>query len=160
MVRIGDRLLSFDSFHLSPECHKNIADQVKAIVDRIGVPKERNVRLFTAVDQCYNWFTSGLIGDEVKYSSNGIIKQMPNTNKYVLYFKDDNNNDNWIQVNNPTNINVEFLIGYMTTGPPPSKYPKVEAIRENGDKYDLHPDSLGYRRKVVHIVRMASLATI
>ena len=159
---IADHFLADDSFHQSPDGHFWIYNQVKAIVDRVGVPKERNVGQFSNIDQCYNWLLSGAIDEGLKYSSNGSIVKMPNTQKYVLEFDYDKGNDgNWIEVENKSNQAMGLAISYMTTGPPPSKYPRVEAKRSDGYKFILEPESSdAYGDKPVHISRSVNLGTI
>lgn len=163
-LAIADHFLAGDSFHMSAEGgHVWIHDQVKAIVDRVGVPKERNVGQFSAVDQCYNWLLDGSIDEGIKYSSNGSIVNMPNTEKYALEFDFENSGDDgsWIELENKSSKGMSLAIGYMTTGPPPSKYPKVEATLPNGNKFILEPEaSDAYGDKPVHISRSVNIGTL
>lgn len=160
---IGDKLLSPDSFHPSAAGHEDIANRVKEIVDRVGVPKTKHVNSFSSVDQCNNWLQSGIIGEGVSYGPNGSIVQMPNTEKFALEFDFDKSNDgNWITVENQSNQEMDLAIGYMTTGPPPSKYPKVTATLDSSDEeIILDPEtSASYGDKEVHITRLENLGVL
>jgi hypothetical protein len=82
---------------------------------------------------------------------------MPNTEKFALEFDFDKSNDgNWITVENQSNQEMDLAIGYMTTGPPPSKYPKVTATLDSSDEeIILDPEtSASYGDKEVHITRL------
>lgn len=162
-LEIGDKMLAFDSFHLSKEGHQYLADAVKEIVDRVGVPKKRNVGQFSSIDQCYNWLGDGIISKDLKIGPNGRIVKMPNTEKYALEFDRDNvDGGNWITIENQSEEEMEIAVGYMTTGPPPSKYPRVEAIRgSDGEKYMLKAEaSDSYGDKPVHISRLERVGNV
>ena len=159
---IGDKLLAQDSFHLGPMGHEDIANQVQAIVDRVGVPKNMRVNKFSHIDQCYNWFQTGEIGPGLTFGSNGKVATMPNTQKYVLSFDGGNGNDekeSWFEIDNQNDGEMELFVGYMTTGPAPSKYPMVEAIRENGERYLLDPNARGWN-KPVHVSALVNLGRV
>ena len=68
----------------------------------------------------------------MEYSKDGVVGKMPNTEKYALSFEG-KDKSGWIEMTNPSNEIMHIFVSYMTTGPPPSKYPKVEAAREDGD---------------------------
>mmetsp|Transcript_1263 Transcript_1263/g.1463 ORF Transcript_1263/g.1463 Transcript_1263/m.1463 type:complete len:132 (+) Transcript_1263:2-397(+) len=90
---------------------------------------------------------------------------MPNTEKYVLEFDYENvEGGNWITVENKSNVKMEVSLGYMTTGPPPSKYPRVEVIRgqrSDGERYLLNPEaSSSYGDKPVHISRLERVGNV
>ena len=159
---IADQFLGNDSFHMSAKGHFWIYTQVKAIVDRVGVPKSPRIGEFSVIDQCYNWLMTGTLDEAVEYSSNGSIVQMPNTQKFSLEFKDQGKDKNWILLENKSATVVDLSLGYMTTGPPPSKYPAVEAKRSDGGSIILSPDpsDTSYGDKPVHITRSVGLGTI
>merc|ERR1712127_458341 len=49
----------------------------------------------------------------------------------------------------------------MTTGPPPSKYPKVSVTRADpAMTYTLEPDAVGWGDKNVHIARLEHIGTL
>jgi hypothetical protein len=163
--------LAEDSFHLSIGGHGIIAEQIRDIIREVGVPKDRQLGQFRGLDVCQNWFETGEInGDGLTYSPNGKLDKMPNTDKYVLSFEsDDENNDlgsGWIGVKNESDEVMDIFVSYMTTGPPPSKYPRVEVTRhyddDNGDtsQYILEPESIGWGDKEVHVVRLAHIGQI
>lgn len=164
----GDKLLAEDSFHLSKGGHAVLAEEIEEIVDKVGVLKEPRIGEFDGMDHCHNWLESGEISAEIKYSSNGIVSKMPNTQKYALTFSGENTDssmgdgDGWIEVSNPSNIIMDLNVAYMTTGPAPSKYPKVEVTRTNRDanKIILDPVSTGWRDKKVHVTRLANIGKI
>ena len=131
-LEIGDKMLGPDSFHPSKLGHEDFANRVKALVDRVGVPKNPVIREFSSIDYCLNWFQTGVIGEGLKYSDNAVVRKMPNTEKYGLEFEG-KDEPSWIEMTNPSNEIMQIFVAYMTTGPPPSKYPKTEAIREDGD---------------------------
>ena len=164
-IEIGDKLLATDSFHLSAAGHQDIANRVKAIVDRVGVPKKIAVQAhagFVSADYCYDWMLSGIIGEGLRFSPNSILYQMENTQKHAVSFENSNEEGgNWMQVENPSDLEMDFFIAYMTTGPPPSKYPKVEAIRgDTGETFLLEPDSVGWGEVSVHISRLGGLGRV
>lgn len=128
-LEIGDKMLGSDSFHLSEAGHEDFANRVKVLVHRVGVPKKPAIRQFTSIDFCLNWFHDGFIGKGLKYSDNAVIRQMPNTEKYVMEF--DGDEPGWIEMTNPSDENMYMFAAYMTTGPSPSKYPKTEAYRKD-----------------------------
>eukprot|EP00560_Eucampia_antarctica_P001750 CAMPEP_0197837310 /NCGR_PEP_ID=MMETSP1437-20131217/31770_1 /TAXON_ID=49252 ORGANISM="Eucampia antarctica, Strain CCMP1452" /NCGR_SAMPLE_ID=MMETSP1437 /ASSEMBLY_ACC=CAM_ASM_001096 /LENGTH=290 /DNA_ID=CAMNT_0043444259 /DNA_START=84 /DNA_END=959 /DNA_ORIENTATION=- len=163
----GDKYLAADSFHLSKGGHAVLAQQIRDIVDRLGVPKERTLGQFLGTDYCNSWFESGVIDKGVEYSPNGRLYMMPHTDKYVLSFGDNDDNDTigeggWVKVSNPSDKIMELFIAYMTTGPTPSKYPKVEVTRKYDDKmkFILDPNTIGWKDKQVHVVRLAQIGTI
>lgn len=158
---IADHFLGNDSFHMSDKGHFWIYTQVKAIVDRVGVPKNPRVGEFSMIDQCYNWLLTGTLDESVEYSSSGSIVKMPRTEKYSLEFKDEGRDKNWILLENKSNEVMNIALGYMTTGPPPSKYPAVEAKRSDGERFVLDPNSSdAYGDKEVHISKSVDLGTI
>jgi hypothetical protein len=163
-IEIGDKLLAHDSFHLSAAGHQDIANRVKAIVDKVGVPKKTAVQAHTgsvSADYCHNWLLSGIIGEGLRFSPNSILYQMEHTDKYAVSFENSNEGDNWMEVDNPSDLEMDFFIAYMTTGPPPSKYPKVEAIRgDTGETFLLEPDSVGWAEMSVHISRLGGLGRV
>ena len=168
-LELGDELLARDSFHLSAKGHEVLADQIKAIVDRIGVPRDTVLGNFHGVDHCHNWFESGVIGEGLEYSANGILDKMKNTDKYVLSFDNDKVNNitsivesGWIKISNPSDAEMDLFVAYMTTGPPPSKYPRVEVTRSDRykTKYLLEPESIGWGDRYVHIARIGHIGTI
>ena len=55
-LEIGDKMLGPDSFHLSVAGHEDFANRVKALVDRVGVPKHPKIGEFSISDYCLNWF--------------------------------------------------------------------------------------------------------
>ena len=105
----------------------------------------------------------------MKYSPNGVLYTMPNTEKHVLSFVKDLENDNnvvdqggWISINNPSDVVMDVFVSYMTTGPGPGKYPTVEATRNNRGRetYILDPKSIGWGDKSVHVSRLANVGKI
>jgi len=159
-VDIGDKLLASDSFHLSSMGHEDLANQVRAIVDRVGVSKNSRVQKFSHGDQCYNWFQTGEISPGLTFGSNGKLAAMPNTQKYVLSFEGGNNeNESWIEIDNQSDGEMDIFVGYMTTGPAPSRYPFVEATRENGERYRLDPNARGWD-KPVHVSALVNLGRV
>lgn len=161
-IELGKKFFADDSFHLSEGGHAMLADQIKEIVDKVGIPKERTVGNFRGKDSCNNWFETGEIGDDIKYSPNGVVAPMPNTKKYVLSFEPDaatGDDSGWIEISNPSDEVMDLFVSYMTTGPPPSKYPAVEVTRGNflKSKFTLDPDSTGWGEKEVHVTRLTQI---
>ena len=164
-LELGDKLLGNDSFHLSAKGHEDLAKQIKAVVHKIGVPKDAVIGKFHGIDHCHNWIESGVIGKGLKYSSNGRLYKMKNTEKYVLsFFSDDEKKESsgWIKVSNPSDTEMDLFLAYMTTGPAPSKYPRVEVVRTSNfkKKYVLDPDALGWGDKHVHIARIEHIGKL
>jgi len=162
ILAMGDKLLAKDSFHLSAAGHHDIYESVKNIVDRVGVPKRSDTGKFSATDHCYNWIDSGKIGEGMSYAPNIKLHMMPNTQKYVLEFESDFDGDgNWIDVYNSNDEEMELSISYMCKGPPPSVYPEVEAIRENGEKFLISKETpRELANKDIHVSRVKNLGTI
>ncbi len=118
---------------------------------------------FSELDQCLNWLLTGSIGEGLKYSPNASVVKMPNTEKYALEFDFEKGGEDgsWIEVHNESAKKMSLAIGYMTTGPPPSKYPKTEAKLPDGQTILLEPESdPGFGMKKVHISRSVNLGTI
>lgn len=168
-IQQGHHLLAHDSFHLSERGHENLAGQMRDIIDQIGVPKNRVLGQFRGKDFCHNWFESGTIDDDsmMEVSPNGAIRQMPNTNKFVLSFQSDpwhnELGNGWIKISNPSSDIMDLFVAYMTTGPAPSKYPTVLVPRQNrdGDTFTLDPNAIGFPADMnVHIARFAHLGRI
>lgn len=158
-VHFGDQLLSTDSFHPSPKAHAFIANQVRDIVDRVGVPKNPRVEPFAQKDQCYNWLMDGNIDPSISYGSGFKLKKMPNTQKYSLEFQNDVplEGNNYITVNNGSDDTMDMFVGYLTTSPE-QKYPMVEASRSNGQKFELKPKPENtYGGKSIHVPEMVHL---
>ena len=161
-LELGDKLLGNDSFHLSAEGHENLANQIKAVVRKVGVPKDTLIGKFHGIDHCHNWIESGVIGKGLEYSSNGVLAKMENTEKYVLsFYSDDGEKESsgWIKVSNPSDTEMDLFLAYMTTGPAPSKYPRVEVVRLK-KTYVLEPDALGWGDKHVHIARIEHIGKL
>lgn len=158
----GDSYLSDDSFHLSEKGHEVLASEIKELVQRIGVPKNTELGSFRGMDYCNSWFETGKMDyGNIEHSPNFEMKKMENTEKYVLSLDTENESQDedfgWIRIGNPTDTVMDVFITYMTTGPPPSKYPQIEVSRTNRDtqKYNLDPNSIGFDDKEVHVARLA-----
>ena len=116
-LEIGDKMLGPDSFHLSKLGHEDFANRVKALVNRVGVPKKPNMGQFSTTDYCLNWFQTGEIGEGLEYSGNARVGKMPNTEKYALTF-DGNGQEmesGWIEMTNPSDETMYMFVAYMTT---------------------------------------------
>jgi len=123
-------LFAADGHHLSKKGHKEAAERVREIVEWHGVPRNPRLEKFMYSDHCINWFETGNT-DGIEYSNNGVVERMPGTGKFTLSFDDDGVSDNWIKVRNPDDKPLALHLGYMTSGPAPSLYPKTEVIIEN-----------------------------
>jgi len=149
---IGDNMLANNSFCPSAQGHEDITNKVKEIVDRVGVPKNPRMNPFSVVDQCYNWLQTGEIKEGMSFGPNGSMEKMFNTLKYAVEYDFDKDHEgNWFDVENQSNQEMELQIGFMATGPPPSKYPKVVATFDGVDIL-LNPvaDS-SYGENTVHV---------
>lgn len=160
-LHLGHQLLNDDSYHPSVRGHTFIANQVRNIVNRVGVVKNPRVQPFAQFDQCYNWLMDGKIDSRnVKYGKNFKLMKMPKTQKYALEFQnkvDIREGNNWINITNHSNDIMDLYIGAMTTAPE-RKYSMVEASRLNGMKFELDPtpkELFGGRE--VHVARMTYL---
>merc|ERR1712151_236000 len=114
-------------------------------------------------DNCLNWIESGEIGEELSYAPNVKLHRMPRTDKYVLEFDSEvtGYDENWIEVENKFNETMELSITYMVNGPPPSKYPEVEAIRPGIDSYTLSTEAPTHSAgQTIHISTLAHLGEI
>jgi len=120
-------LFAEDGHHLSKKGHKEAAERVREIVEWHGVPRNPRLENFMYSDHCINWFETGNT-DGIEYSKNGVVEAMPGTGKFTLSFVDD---DGWIRVRNPDDKPQALHLGYMTSGPAPSLYPKTEVIIED-----------------------------
>ncbi len=162
-LAIGDKMLGPDSFHLSAEGHEDFANRVRALVERVGVPKNPRIGEFLTSDYCLNWFQTGAIGEGLKLSENAVVGKMPNTEKYALTFEGQNKTG-WIEMTNPSNEMMYIFIAFMTTAPPPSKYPKTEAAREDGeDNSKVMLDPVAHRGNAnmkVHVSDMVYLGKV
>jgi len=131
-------LFAMDGHHLSVKGHREAAERVREIVDWHGVRRHPRLHKFMHQDHCINWFESGNT-DGIEYSPNGVVEKMPGTEKFTLSFVGgDGGGGGWIKVRNPDDKPLALHIGYMTSGPPPSLYPKtavvIEGIDDNSDK--------------------------
>jgi CheY-like chemotaxis protein len=153
----GHQLLNDDSFHPSVEGHTFIANQVKEIVERVGVTRNPRVEPFAQLDQCYNWLMDGILDTpNVKYSDNFQMIKMPHTQKYTLELTD-SSQESWIDITNPSEDNMDVYIGTMTTSPE-RKYPMVEASLSNGNKYQIDPmPDNTWGGKHVHVTKMTQI---
>ena len=127
------------------------------------MPKETRVEPFSELDNCFNWLLTGSIDERLKYSANASVIKMPNTEKYALEFDFEKGGEDgsWIEIYNQSTLKMSLAIGYMTTGPSPSKYPKMEAKLPSGRKIILQPESdPNFGEKRVHISRSAKLGKI
>ncbi|GFH56240.1 predicted protein [Chaetoceros tenuissimus] len=163
-VHFGDQLLSTDSFHPSVQGHAFIANQIRDIIHRVGIPKNPRVNPFTQKDQCYNWLMDGILDSpNVSFGDSFKMVNMPNTQKYALELQtNDENGNNWINLFNEGDDFMDVYIGHMTTSPE-QKYPMVEAFHEhsNDEKYELNPtptDLFGGRE--IHVERMTHVGVI
>ena len=145
---------SFDSFHLSEQGHLDAAHRIQDIVKRVGVPMNARVNDFEAVDHCANWYLNGILPQDVKYSASGYLHALPyNKEKHALSFKDGKGSITL------TNLNSKWqylCISYLTTGPPPSKYPEVGVwVKPINITTTLNPNPAGngWGSKVVHMPR-------
>lgn len=108
-LKIG--LLGSDSFHLSSEGHKDFANRVKKVVDRVGVSKNPRICAFQSVDFCLNWFQSGVVGGGLTFGESGTVEKMPNTEKYAMSFRE---GKGYIELENPTDELLHLFVAYMT----------------------------------------------
>lgn len=127
-LEIGNKYFSIDSFHPSVLAHQDIKNRVKALVNRVGVPKQRRVRPFSNIDYCFNWFYSGVIDKAITLSDSAVVEIMPNTDKYGLSFK---GGEGDFEVRNPSNEVMYLSIAHMSKTPE-KKYPRTEI--SSGDK--------------------------
>ncbi len=141
-LEIGDKMFGPDSFHLSAAAHEDFANKVKALVDRVGVPKNPTIKEFSSVDYCLTWFLSGEIGEGLKSSDNAVVREMPNTEKYGMEF--DGDKPGWIEMTNPNDHYMYIFVSYMVKGPHPTKYPKTVATREDGTTRTVIDPSIPY----------------
>ncbi|GFH56241.1 hypothetical protein CTEN210_12717 [Chaetoceros tenuissimus] len=163
-VHFGDQLLSTDSFHPSPQGHIFIANQIRDIVERVGIPKNPRVQPFAQKDQCYNWRMDGILDSpNVSFGDSFKMVNMPNTEKYALELQNnDENGNNWINLFNEGDDFMDVYIGHMTTSPE-QKYPMVEAFHEQSDneKFELSPTPTDlFGGKDIHVERMTYLGII
>lgn len=160
-IRLGEKHLGSDSFHLSKYGHADLARRIKALVDRVGVPKEPTMGSFSSADYCLNWFQTGIIGDGLAYSDNAVVGKMPNTEKYAMSFEGEG--ESYIEMTNPSEHTMTFFIAFMTTGPVPCKYPKTEATREDGTKFFLDPLATPWGanpKQKVHVSRLLEVGEV
>lgn len=137
-----DRSKAEDCFHMSITNHAEVAHSIHQLIERIGVPKHPVVRDFHASDHCMNWFMTGEIDPNfLRYSPNGYVERIPNTEKFALQFRQNINTQHWIEVTNESqDQSMSLFVSHMTTGPFPNniKYPRVSAHFQN-QKIDLNP---------------------
>lgn len=89
----------------------------------MGVPEKARINDFESFDHCVNWFLTGDMPKDVKYSDTGYLHPLPfNKQKHALAFKGGRGS---ITLTNPLNNWQYLTISYLTTGPPPSNYPEV-----------------------------------
>jgi len=161
-ISLGEKHLGPDSYHLSKYGHADLARRVKALVDRVGVPKdESTMGYFSSADYCLNWFQTGIIGDGLAYSDNAVVEKMPNTEKYAMSFEGEG--ESYIEMTNPSEHIMTFFIAFMTTGPAPCKYPKTEATREDGTKFFLDPLATPWGanpEQKVHVSRLLKVGEV
>jgi len=161
-LRMGHQYLAGDGFHLSAAAHVDIANEVRKIVDRVGIKKERNIGKFVSDDYCYNWLLSGEIDEGLNYAQNVELERMPNTDKFALSFGYDGDKDgNWIELENTSDERMELSVSYMTMDPV-SNYPETEAIRhDNGKKYVFSKKTpVDWGERKVHLTRLQNLGSI
>jgi hypothetical protein len=163
LLRYVETQKAYDCFHMSVEAHERTAKQVKDLVRRIGVPKNPRINPYSASDHCLNWFTSGIIDPSLRYSPNGFIEKMPNTQKYALTFKEDEMGK-WIEMTNESDQKMFLFVSHMTTGPAPSnvKYPKAEAVDVTGAHItDLDPVAhWPGLDKSIHVTKLTGLGEV
>jgi len=163
-IRYVDNQKAHDCTHMSVEAHEDTANQIKDLVRRVGVPKTPRVNPYSSSDHCLNWFTTGKIDPGLRYSPNGFVEKMPNTQKYALTFKEDQM-DKWIEMTNESKQKMFLFVSHMTTGPAPSnvKYPKAEAVDETGE-HIIHLDPVavwpGLGNKEIHVTKLTSLGEV
>jgi len=160
-LEIGDKMFGNDSRHFSELGHVDFARRVKALVDRVGVPKQPKIGEFSTVDYCLNWFQTGVIKEWLKHSENAVVGKMPNTDKYAMSFERKEMHPDWIEIRNPSDYVMFIYVAYMTTGPAPSKYPKTEATREDGEGTKVLIDPLSEKYNFeVHVSQMVCLGKV
>ena len=157
-----EHLFGHDSFHLSVEGHKDVANRVLDIVKEYGVPSNPRVNNFYHKDVCQSWLGSGKIEDGMTIGPTGSIENMPNTEKYALSFE---GGEGTITLTNPSNAPQELHVSHYTTGPPPSLYPKTVAILEdaNSEKLEIELDPNASKKwggKEVHLPKETYLGLI
>jgi len=154
-LALGDKYFAADSFHPSEYGHQDIANRVRDLVHRVGVPKRPRLGQFKDIDYCVDWFESGDVGQHLKYSANGNVDKMPNTTKYALSFE---GGEGFIEITNPTSETLHLFIAYMTTYPE-RNYPETEASTLDGRKVILSPITELYNFKV-HVGRFAQMGQV
>ena len=154
-LHTGDMYFAHDSFHPSEYGHQDLANRIKALVDRVGVPKNPHVREFKNHDYCLDWFKSGEVGQDLKYSPNAIVEKMPNSQKYAMSFR---GGEGFIEITNPTNELLYLFVAYMTTSPQ-RNYPETEVSASNGKKMVLSPITEGFDNKV-HVAQFGKMGHV
>lgn len=160
-----DLMRAGDCFHMSIEAHEDVATRIKALVDRVGVPKSPQINPFTCTDHCVNWFMSGEIDPVLQH--NGHVEQMPNTIKYALTFDDDDDDENekWIEMTNESDETMFLFVSHMTTGPAPSnvKYPRASARMEGKGEEVVELDPVaqwGDVEKEIHVTKLTRVGEV
>jgi len=173
-----------DAHHLSVKGHMDVAQRVYDIVNVHGVPQNPRLQKFMHPDYCINWFETGKT-DGIEYSPNGVVERITNRkvinrNKYALHWPGVSYGSDgsvrgygWIRVNNPGDSPLALYLGYMTTGPPPSVYPRTEITIEGlwdnggrgkrigGEPVVLDVDAVDeFGDRMVHISRVAKIGII
>jgi len=157
-----------DAHHLSIKGHMDVAQRIRDIVEWHGVPQTPRLERFVDSDYCVTWFETG-ITDGIKYSPNGVVERIANrvdvnTNKYALRFVGGSGSSNgngrgkgWIRVHNPADGPLALYLGYMTTGPPPSVYPRTEVTIEGiGDNSNNGGNGIGAGKQPVVVLDVDS----
>lgn len=151
-----------DCFHYSVATHEKIANHIKALIDRVGVPKKPRVNPFSVSDHCINWFLTGDIDPSLRYSPSGTVGKMPHTEKYALTFEGEG--DQWIEMTNESDQEMFLFVSHMSTGPAPTnvKYPKAAAFINGEKTADLDPVAVwpGLGGKDIHVTSLTRVGKV
>jgi len=148
-----------DLHHWSQHGHDWIASKVRSILEKVGAKREDEVSKW---DQRFPLAHSPTL--VLKSFHGKVIKEdtRPKINeKYAMEMLD---HHGWIEVHNPADKPSSVYVQYMTTGPPPAKYPKARFRLKNpltnADGVLVDPIAPDYYTHPVHINKLVHAGTI
>lgn len=152
---------SKDSFHLSEEGHKDIAERIEKVIKEVGIPNNPRLNEFSNKDICKSWFLTGEPGEDVKYGKRVILHPLAtNEKKHVLSFPSPGGA---VTLTNKSDKKQHLYISYMTSGPLPSLYPKasVKIVGTDMDEVILDPNPPGnWGDKYIHMPKEAYIGEV
>lgn len=148
-----------DYLHHSVVGHKDIANRIRELVEKIGVPEHSRTGVWTDNDDCESWFESGKLEKGGIIAPGNSFEMVPfpgSLGKYSLQLIDgEKGSVAKVIVRNKSEKKMKLYLAYMITSPGQSKYPRMKVNIVGSSQPDVILDQVvpsSYGSAAVHIL--------